>query len=118
GIMTEEERLSVSTHLSGHLAMGVELTIPKPLQRTTTVPNFFADAVAAMAAPGCAGPWQGHERAGAAERADAVLFDQAQRYRVDRVELNQDGSMARAVQANALHDESALNRNTAPVSTA
>ena len=44
--MTEEERLSVSTHLSGHLAMGVELTIPKPLQRTTTVPNFFADAVA------------------------------------------------------------------------
>ncbi|WP_251275573.1 XVIPCD domain-containing protein, partial [Enterobacter hormaechei] len=38
--------------------------------------------------------------------------------RVDRVELNQDGSMARAVQANALHDESALNRNTAPVSTA
>ncbi|EMT5437565.1 peptidoglycan-binding domain-containing protein [Stenotrophomonas sp. SMYL89] len=55
------------------------------------------------------------------EKLAAALTVEAARaglYRVDRVELNQDGSMARAVQANALHDESALNRNTAPVSTA
>lgn len=55
------------------------------------------------------------------EKLAAALTVEAARsglWRVDRVELNRDGSMARAVQANALHDESALNRNTAPVSTA
>ncbi|KAI1691047.1 hypothetical protein DdX_22137 [Ditylenchus destructor] len=40
-----------------------------------------ADPAAAVAAARRAGPGQGHERASAAECADAVLFDQAQRHR-------------------------------------
>lgn len=38
--------------------------------------------------------------------------------RVDRVELNRDGSSIRAVQLHPTHDEPALNRRTAPLSTA
>lgn len=55
------------------------------------------------------------------EKLAAALTVEATRagmWKIDRVELNQDGSMARAVQANAMRDESALNRNSAPVSTA
>ncbi|MBN6110937.1 peptidoglycan-binding domain-containing protein [Xanthomonas bonasiae] len=37
---------------------------------------------------------------------------------VDRVELNGDGSMARAVQVSGVRDEASLNRTTDPISTA
>lgn len=37
--------------------------------------------------------------------------------RIDRVELNGDGTMVRATQVSEWHDESALNLSTAPVST-
>jgi hypothetical protein len=55
------------------------------------------------------------------ERLAGALTVEAARaglHTIDRVELNQDGSMARAVQANALRDEAALNRTSAPVQTA
>lgn len=58
---------------------------------------------------------QHSERLAGALTVEAVRAGQ---HTIDRVEFNQDGSMARTVQANALRDESALNRNGAPVPTA
>jgi len=54
------------------------------------------------------------------EKLAAALTVEAARsglFRVDKVELNEDGSMARAVQTSALRDEGALNRTSNPVST-
>lgn len=54
------------------------------------------------------------------EKLAAALTVEAARsglFRVDRVELNEDGSLARAVQTSALRDESALNRTSTAVST-
>lgn len=54
------------------------------------------------------------------EKLAAALTVEAARsglFRIDRVELNEDGSMARAVQTSALRDENALNRTSAAVST-
>lgn len=58
---------------------------------------------------------QHSERLAGALTVEAVRAGQ---HTIDRVEFNQDGSMARTVQANAMRDESAMNRNGAPVPTA